>query len=120
MVLGDLNDVPGSDPIAPLYQLANLHDAYDLAGTPPADRWTYYYGRAPVAERRTQIDYVFVSGALKHAIANVQTHRRGMSAVAEGKIPGVTPFPGIAGWKDAASDHAAISVDLDGLTLPKG
>jgi hypothetical protein len=36
-----------------------------------------------------------------------------MSAVAEGKIPGISPLPGITGWKTAASDHAAISVDLD-------
>ncbi|MCL4201365.1 MAG: endonuclease/exonuclease/phosphatase family protein [Pirellulaceae bacterium] len=115
VVLGDLNDVPGSDPIAPLYAMGNLHDVFDLAGTPDDDRWTYYYGRAPVAQRRTQIDYVFVSEALKDAVANVQVHRRGMSAVADGKIPGVTPLSGITSWRDAASDHAAISVDLQGL-----
>ncbi|HMP01638.1 MAG TPA: endonuclease/exonuclease/phosphatase family protein [Gemmatales bacterium] len=118
VVMGDLNDVPDSQPLAPLKALGGLHDVFDVAGTPADDRWTYYYGRAPVAQRRTQIDYILVSEALRSKVSNVQVHRRGMSAVAEGKIPGLEPFPGMNSWKNAASDHAAVTADLDGLSLP--
>jgi endonuclease/exonuclease/phosphatase family metal-dependent hydrolase len=117
VVMGDLNDVPDSIPIAPLYDLKQLHDVFHLANIPADERWTYYYGKAPLAQRRTQIDYVFVSEALKNGVSNVQVHRRGMSAVAEGKIQGIKPLEGITSWKNAASDHAAISVDLKDLSL---
>jgi endonuclease/exonuclease/phosphatase family metal-dependent hydrolase len=113
VVMGDLNDVPGSVPISPLYAVQNLHDVFDLEGIPAEDRWTYYYGKAHASERRTQIDYIFVSEALRDAVSNVQVHRRGMSAVAESNIEGITPLNGITGWGNAASDHAAISVDLN-------
>ncbi|MBL8891551.1 MAG: endonuclease/exonuclease/phosphatase family protein [Planctomycetaceae bacterium] len=118
VVMGDLNDTPGSVPLSPLYNLAGLHDVFDLAAIPADERWTYYYGGAPVADRKTQIDYMFVSEALRPFVGNVKIHRRGMSAVADGKIPGITPLPGITSWKNAASDHAAISVELAGLDLP--
>jgi predicted extracellular nuclease len=117
-VMGDLNDTPDSTPIQPLYAVPKLFDAFDVANLPATDRWTYYYQRNPVAKRCTQIDYVFVSDALRKLVKNVEVVRTGMSAVAEGKIPGLSPMPGVTGWKDAASDHAAICVDVDGLDLP--
>lgn len=103
--------------LPPLYALEKLHDVFNVAGTPADDRWTYYYKKAPTAQRSTQIDYIFVSEALKNAVSNVQVHRRGMNAVAEGDIQGVEPYQGITGWRDAASDHAAISVELEGLSV---
>ncbi len=118
VVMGDLNDTPNSVPMAPLYNLTGLHDVFDLGGLPQDERWTYYYGAAPVAQRKTQIDYIFVSEALRSAVTNVEVSRRGMSAVADGKIPGITPLPGITSWRNAASDHAAISIELAGLDLP--
>jgi endonuclease/exonuclease/phosphatase family metal-dependent hydrolase len=118
ILLGDLNDTPDSAPLKPLIDTPDLHDVFDVANLPAADRWTYFYKGNPVPQRRTQIDYVFVSKALKSKVQNVQIERRGMSAVAEGEIPGLSPFPGITGWKNAASDHAAITVDLDALDLP--
>ncbi len=68
-----------------------VHDVFDLAAIPADERWTYYYGGAPVADRKTQIDYMFVSEALRPFVGNVKIHRRGMSAVADGKIPGIRP-----------------------------
>ncbi|BDC48798.1 hypothetical protein F183_A11140 [Bryobacterales bacterium F-183] len=117
-VMGDLNDTPDSPAIAPLYAVPNLHDVFDAAGTDPTDRYTYYFGGAPVAKRRTQIDYIFVSEPLKDAIQSVSVYRKGMTAVAKGLIPEETPFAGITGAKDAASDHAAIVVNFAGLDLP--
>lgn len=117
ILLGDLNDVPGSAALAPLLSTSHLHDVLDLVGRPADDRWTYYYGRARVAERKTQIDYILVSEALRPHVRAAEVWRRGMSAVAEGKVPGITPLPGITGWRNAASDHAAVSVDLDGLDV---
>jgi endonuclease/exonuclease/phosphatase family metal-dependent hydrolase len=118
LVMGDLNDTPDSNPIQPLYQTPGLHDVFDIANTPADERYTYYYGPNPVAKRRTQIDYIFVSAPLAAQVGKVEVQRRGMSAVAEGKIPGIAPLAGITSWRNAASDHAAITVELLGLNLP--
>jgi len=107
VVLGDLNDVPSSTPLRPLMNASGLHEVFGLTGRAQDDRWTYYYKGA-----KTQIDYIFVSEALKDKISDVHVWRQGMSAVAEGDVQGITPLPGIHGWRDAASDHAAISIDL--------
>jgi predicted extracellular nuclease len=117
IVLGDLNDTPESEPIAPLYGVERLHDVFDVAGVPADERWTYYYHPNRAAERRTQIDYIFVSESLRSRVHQVQVHREGMTAVAQGRIAGVEPAKGITSWQNAASDHAAVSVDLDGLDV---
>jgi endonuclease/exonuclease/phosphatase family metal-dependent hydrolase len=118
VVLGDLNDTPSSAPLAPLLGLGALKDVFDIAGTPKDQRWTYYYHRAKKAERKTQIDYVLVSEALAKRVSDVSVHREGMSAVAQGHVTGVTALAGVTDWSNAASDHAAIAVDFDGLELP--
>ncbi|MEM9840176.1 MAG: endonuclease/exonuclease/phosphatase family protein [Pseudomonadota bacterium] len=60
VVLGDLNDTPASDPLAPLLSMPALTDAFELEGLPDAGRWSYVYeGRAQ------QIDYILVSDALR-------------------------------------------------------
>ncbi len=112
-IVGDLNDTPDSPAIAPLMQTNLFTDVMEVVGQPADDRWTYYYGGNPVAKRRTQIDYIFVSPKLAPLVRNVQILRRGMTAVAEGKIPGVTPYEDFASFRTAASDHAAVTVDLD-------
>ncbi|GAB4361045.1 MAG: hypothetical protein OHK0021_05120 [Bryobacter sp.] len=116
-VLGDLNDTPDSAPMAPLYAAADLHDVFEVVNTPAADRYTYYYGGNPLSKRKTQIDYIFVSEALRPLVKDVSVHRGGMTAVAQGKIPEIQPMEGVTGWRDAASDHAAITVDIDTLEM---
>lgn len=111
-VMGDLNDTPDSVPMHSMMNTALFKDVFDVTGRPADDRWTYYYGGNPVAKRRTQIDYIFVSPKLAQKVRSVDVLRRGMSAVAEGKILGVTPYSDFTG-QTAASDHAAIVVELD-------
>ncbi len=112
-VVGDLNDTPDSTAIAPLMGSPLVRDVMDVAQRSPDDRWTYYYGGNPKPKRMTQIDYVLVSPALAKLVKGVDIMRRGMTAVAEGKIPGITPYEEFAGFSTAASDHAAVVVDLD-------
>lgn len=113
IVAGDLNDTPDSEALQPLAGYDGLVDVFDVVDHPADDRWTYYYHPNAAAKRRTQIDYIYVSPALVPLVRKVEVFRRGMSAVAEGRIPGVEPYPGFDNWKVAASDHAAIAVDLD-------
>ncbi len=112
-VVGDLNDTPDSLALRPLIQSPLLRDVMDVTGRAAEDRWTYFYRHNPVARRRTQIDYIFVSPRLATKVRGVEILRRGMTAVAEGHIPGVTPYPDFASGSTAASDHAAVAVDLD-------
>lgn len=110
IVAGDLNDEPDSKPIAPLIKTPNLHNVFDLVDRPLDDRWTYYYG----ADRQyNTIDYLFVSEALRKHVTKAGLERRGMWNLEELTDGKETPFKGIDGWKLAASDHAAIWVDLD-------
>ncbi len=112
-VVGDLNDTPESAAIAPLMQSSLFTDVFEVTGLPQSDRWTYYYHPNTVAKRRSQIDYVFVSPKLAPLVKSVDVMRRGMTAVAEGRIPELQPYPDFGSFRTAASDHAAIVVDLD-------
>lgn len=110
VVAGDLNDEPDSKPLVPLIKTPNLHNVFDLVGRPVEDRWTYYYG----ADRQyNTIDYLFVSEALRKHVVDAGLERRGMWNLKELTDGEESPFNGIDNWKLAASDHAAIWVDLD-------
>lgn len=110
VVAGDLNDEPDSKPLAPLIRTPNLHNCFDLVDRPLDDRWTYYYG----ADRQyNTIDYLFVSEALRKNVVDAGLERRGMWKLEELTGGKERPFKGIDDWKLAASDHAAIWVDLD-------
>jgi endonuclease/exonuclease/phosphatase family metal-dependent hydrolase len=60
MVVGDLNDEPGSDPVAPVVADAGLENALERIPT-QEDRWTHWFrGGNSVA----QLDYLLLSPAL--------------------------------------------------------
>jgi predicted extracellular nuclease len=113
LVVGDLNDTPDSAPLAPLFVTTAFKDVFDIVGQPADDRWTYYFKGNPVAKRRTQIDYIFASPALAGRVQSVTIERRGMTAVALGDVPEITPFDGFKSLRTSASDHAAVIVDID-------
>ncbi|KPF69795.1 endonuclease/exonuclease/phosphatase [alpha proteobacterium AAP81b] len=106
-VLGDLNDTPAAAPLAPLFTDTDLTDAqthpnFDDGGFPGT------YGSATAAHK---IDYILLSPALFAKVQGGGIYRRGM-------WPGVRPkkwavFPELKRPEDAASDHAAVFVDLD-------
>ncbi|MEQ9334559.1 endonuclease/exonuclease/phosphatase family protein [Thalassobaculum sp.] len=106
-VMGDMNDVPGSDPLQPLIAGTGLtdvfaHPAFDDGGYPGT------YGLCNAANK---IDYILLSPDLYGRVRNTGVHRTGM-------WPGSRPrrwdsYPEVRKPRDAASDHAALWVDLD-------
>lgn len=106
-VIGDLNDTPDSPPLAPLLggtelRDAFLHPAFDDGGHP---------GTFGLCDAADKIDCLLLSPALYERVTAGGVVRLGM-------WPGSRParwgtFPEVKGPRDAASDHAAIWVDLD-------
>lgn len=109
IVAGDLNDEPDSAPLAPLMKTPGLHNVLDVVERPEDDRWTYYYGSK---KQYNAIDYLFVSQALRAHVEDAGLERRGMWNLAALTGDKEKPFKGIDDWKLAASDHAAVWVDL--------
>lgn len=114
-VVGDLNDTPpegADDPLAPLLRGTDLVDVSALDGHDDGGH-PGTYGGSTVSNK---IDYILLSPALRERAGASGVFRRGM-------WPGVRPvkwdaYPEIAprqgGEKrHAASDHAALWVDLD-------
>lgn len=105
VVLGDLNDTPGSDPLAPLLQDGgprdvSEHPTFEDGGWPG----TYTTGRAG-----NKIDYVLCSPRVFETITAAGMHRRGVWT-ASGRWE---MYPTLTRSVDAASDHAALWVDVD-------
>lgn len=106
-VIGDLNDTPDSAPLQPLLGETDLRDAF----LHPAFDDGGYPGTFGLCNAREKIDYLLLSPALHGRIAAGGVIRLGM-------WPGSRPvrwqtFPELVAERDAASDHAAIWVDLD-------
>jgi endonuclease/exonuclease/phosphatase family metal-dependent hydrolase len=101
-VMGDFNDTPDSDALGKLLSSSGLkdvmaHPRYE------GDPGTYQTGKSP----NQKIDYLLLSPALWAHVAKVGVERRGVYA------PRTFPhFPGLTA-RTAASDHAAVWVDLD-------
>lgn len=105
-VVGDLNDTPDSDALQPLLDtdLKDVfeHPAFDKGGYPGT------YGGCGASGK---IDYLFLSPKLFALVKEGGIFRKGM-------WPGVRPakwpvFPTLADPAQAASDHAAVWVDLE-------
>jgi endonuclease/exonuclease/phosphatase family metal-dependent hydrolase len=107
VVMGDLNDTPDSDPLEPLLKGTDLKDVFvsarfDDGGFPGT------FGGCTASNK---IDYILLSPELFGKVTAGGVFRRGM-------WPGVRPrkwdaYPQITREVEAASDHAAIWVDLD-------
>lgn len=104
-LIGDLNDTPDSAPLAPLKEStlkdAFTHPAFDDGGFPG----TFGLGNAG-----NKIDYLFLSPKLFDKVERGGVFRKGA-------WPGSRPkrwetYPELTEPKHAASDHAAIWVDL--------
>jgi endonuclease/exonuclease/phosphatase family metal-dependent hydrolase len=106
-VIGDFNDTPGSEPLKPLIEGTSLkdiftHDAFDNGGYP---------GTFGACSALNKIDYMLLSPALFAKVKAGGVFRKGM-------WPGVRPrkweaYEELKRPEDAASDHAALWVDLD-------
>ncbi|MDQ0563086.1 endonuclease/exonuclease/phosphatase family metal-dependent hydrolase [Rhizobium mesoamericanum] len=105
-LIGDLNDIPDSAPLAPLkastLRDAFTHSAFDDGGFP---------GTFGLANAGNKIDYLFLSPKLFERVERGGVFRKGA-------WPGSRPkrwetYPELTEPKHAASDHAAIWVDLN-------
>ena len=106
-IVGDLNDTPDSDPLAPLLKHTDLkdvfeHPAFDNGGHP---------GTFGLCNAGNKIDYILPSPKLYPLVQAGGVMRQGM-------WPGVRPkrwatYEDLDHPKNAASDHAALWVDLD-------
>jgi endonuclease/exonuclease/phosphatase family metal-dependent hydrolase len=106
-VVGDLNDTPDSEPLAPLLAGTGLADAF----THPAFDDGGFPGTFGLSNPSDKIDYLLLSPALFALVQAGSVFRRGM-------WPGTRPrrwetYPELTRPEEAASDHAAIWVDLD-------
>jgi endonuclease/exonuclease/phosphatase family metal-dependent hydrolase len=106
-VVGDLNDTPESAPLQPLIAQSDLkdvffHPAFDDGGYP---------GTFGLCNAGNKIDYLLLSPALFKRVQGGGVFRKGM-------WPGARPkrwetYDELSNPNDAASDHAALWVDID-------
>lgn len=107
-VVGDLNDTPDSAPLAPLLgdgsELLDIsvHPRFEDDGRPG----TYANGT-----KGNKIDYILLSPALFDRVEHAGTFRKGVWGGRNGTLWPI--FPELTKATQAASDHAALFVDLD-------
>ncbi|HMR31118.1 MAG TPA: endonuclease/exonuclease/phosphatase family protein [Geminicoccaceae bacterium] len=106
-VVGDLNDTPDSDPLAPLLADGELRDVF---GHPAFEDggWPGTYG---LCNAGNKIDYLLLSPKLWERVTAGGVFRRAM-------WPGSRPrrwecYAELARPEDAGSDHAAVWADID-------
>lgn len=105
-VLGDFNDTPASDALAPLFATdlrdAQSHQLFDDGGFP---------GTHGSSAASGKLDYILLSPALFERVSSGGIFRQGMWP---GSRPPKWPvFAELTKPSQAASDHAALWVDLD-------
>jgi endonuclease/exonuclease/phosphatase family metal-dependent hydrolase len=113
-IVGDLNDTPDSGPLSPLLGAGGTgvastpSDLRDVSAFPGFDDggWSGTYGTASTGNK---IDYLLCSPGLFDRVTAAGVHRNGVWT-ASGRWP---MYPTLTRRQDAASDHAAIWVDLD-------
>lgn len=107
-VMGDLNEVPGNDPLTPLLRDASSlrdlsdHPLYDNGGRPGT------HGNCTASGK---LDYILLSPKLFDTVEAAGVERRGMWGGANGAL--WPHFDEVTRAEEAASDHAALWVDLD-------
>jgi endonuclease/exonuclease/phosphatase family metal-dependent hydrolase len=106
-VMGDLNDTPESAPLAALMQGTDLKDyATHPSFMNDGHAGTYQNGTA-----RDKIDYILLSPALYTRMQQGGVWRRGVWG--KNKSPPWDVYPEMQSSYHAASDHAALWVDVD-------
>jgi endonuclease/exonuclease/phosphatase family metal-dependent hydrolase len=107
-VVGDLNEIPANDPLAPL--LRQNSSLKDIASHPEFDsggREGTHGNCGPSAK----LDYILLSPDLYASVTAAGIERRGMWGGVNGTL--WDHFAEVSNADEAASDHAALWVDLD-------
>lgn len=106
VVMGDLNDTPDSEPLAPLMNTSlkdiTTHPNFQSDNRPG----TYANGTAS-----NKIDYLLLSPALYERVNFGAIERRGVWGGKNGTL--FPHIPEITRLQEAASDHAALIADID-------
>ncbi|CUS34511.1 endonuclease/exonuclease/phosphatase family protein [Candidatus Nitrospira nitrificans] len=106
-IIGDFNDTPDSGPLAPL--LKEESDLKDVAAHP-----NYHNDGRPGTHGNgtasSKLDYILLSPSLWATVQQAGIERRGVWGGKNGTLWPI--LPEIKSAKDAASDHAALWVDL--------
>ncbi|HEX2114380.1 MAG TPA: endonuclease/exonuclease/phosphatase family protein [Alphaproteobacteria bacterium] len=106
-VIGDLNDTPDSAPLQPLLSGTSLRDAF----AHPAFDDGGFPGTFGLGNPANKIDYLLLSPALFERVLAGGVLRKGVWPGA--RPPRWTVYPSLTRPEEAASDHAAIWVDID-------
>ena len=111
VVLGDLNDTPDSDPLEPLLAQTDLTDFAAVSpfddGAPDDDRPGTFGNGTP----SNKIDYLLLSPSLFERATAAQIFRLGVWGGVNGTL--FPHFDTIENKTQAASDHAAVVVDIN-------
>jgi endonuclease/exonuclease/phosphatase family metal-dependent hydrolase len=107
-VMGDFNDTPDSQPLAPL--LKNGSDLQDVS-VHPNFKNDGRPGTFDTATKANKIDYILLSPELFAKVKTASYFRKGVFPGASGTL--FEHFPEITKAVEAASDHAAVVVELD-------
>jgi endonuclease/exonuclease/phosphatase family metal-dependent hydrolase len=105
-VLGDLNDSPGSQPLAPLLANSDLKDVSEHANFEDDGR-PGTFGNGTAGQK---IDYILLSPALFAAVDRGGIFRKGVWGGKNGTL--FPHYPEITKAVEAASDHAAIWAEI--------
>lgn len=107
VIAGDFNDTPDSGPLSPLLQKTDLKDASQLQGWAWGEReGTYGSGE------KDKIDYLLLSPALQPRVKAGGVNRKGLWHGPRTQNPWEM-LPTLTKEVEAASDHAAVWVELD-------
>jgi endonuclease/exonuclease/phosphatase family metal-dependent hydrolase len=107
-ILGDFNDTPDSDPLAPLLgsgsdlQDVSAHSAFEDDGRP---------GTFGNGTKSAKFDYILMSPALFGKVTKAGVFRKGVWGGKNGTL--FEHYDTITKAEEAASDHAAIWADVD-------
>ncbi len=108
VILGDFNEIPNNSPMDPLLRngssLKDLsdHPSFDDGGRPGT------HGNCTASAK---LDYILLSPAMFGLVKKAGIERRGMWGGAEGKL--WPHFDEVESAEEAASDHAALWVEID-------
>src|SRR5262249_20751632 len=107
-VIGDFNDTPDSSPLAPLLaQGSDLRDVFDHPNF-QSDGRPGTFGNGAKSEK---IDYILLSPELFTLVTTAGVFRKGVWGGKNGDL--FPHFPEMTKAIHAASDHAAVFVDLN-------
>ncbi len=107
VVLGDLNDTPGSEPLSPLFSGTGLRDI----STHPKFTDDGRPGTFANGTKSNKIDYVLLSPALFKRVTGGAVFRKGVWGGKNGTL--FPHYETMTSASHAASEHAAIYPDID-------